>query len=136
MNTEYSLDIRNFNMILRSIIMNLKLWIARMFIKHPKVTLYCSATGFIIGLLCIVLLKTTPEVNAQSEHVNTKYFTTISVEAGDTLWDIAEEYRTVEYASVQDYIDEVKEINHITGDDITTGCYLTVPYYAEKPIEQ
>lgn len=136
MNKDFTFQIHDFSEDLHGIICNIKYWIARMIIKHPKLALYCTTFSVIIGFLCIIILRTTPNVNAQSDHVNNKYFTTITVATGDTLWDIAEEYRTVEYANAQEYINEVKKINHITGDNITTGCYLTVPYYAEKPIEQ
>ena len=36
------------------------------------------------------------------------------------------------YASYTDYIDEVKQINHISGDDIHAGEYLTIPYYSAQ----
>lgn len=63
---------------------------------------------------------------------NYKYYTSIEIQRGDSLWSIAETYISDEYDSVQDYIDEIKSINHITDDTITQGSYLCVPYYAAK----
>lgn len=58
-----------------------------------------------------------------------KYFTSISISAGDSLYGIAERYISYEYETMQDYIREVREINHITGNDIRQGSYITIPYY-------
>ncbi len=64
-----------------------------------------------------------------------KYFTCITVEPGDTLWDIAEEYKTEEYASTQDYIDEVLAINNLNTANIVSGTSLLIPYYEVKTYE-
>lgn len=101
--------------------------------KYPKLALYGSIMLLASIALTAILCLSGPAVNAQSDHLNQKYYTSIQVNAGDTLWDIAQEYKTAEYSSTKDYVEEVKEINHLTNDTITTGCYLTVPYYAEHP---
>lgn len=62
-----------------------------------------------------------------------KYYKSITIESGDTLWSIAQDYMDDEhYDSVNDYIKEVKQINVLNGDDITYGEHLIVPYYASK----
>ena len=106
---------------------------AKLMVNHPKFTLYGIAATMIIAVVCIFAIKPTAGLNAHPDHVNNKYFTSIQVECGDTLWEIAQEYITPEYASIQEYVDEVIAINHISENDITAGCYLVVPYYAETP---
>lgn len=59
-----------------------------------------------------------------------KYYTSVTVEAGETLWDIAGIYMSDEFSSVQKYIDEVKNINHLTDNKIYAGEKLIVPYYS------
>lgn len=91
-----------------------------------------------IGLIAIVfgvffIHASTDTVRAENNHH--KYFTHILVEEGDTIWDIATEYRTAEYCSTRDYVDEIEQINHISADKITEGCYIMIPYYAEQPID-
>lgn len=66
----------------------------------------------------------------KSEEKFNKYYTSISIKKGDTLWSIASEYMTAEYDNIEEYILEVKRINHISGDTIYAGRYLTVPYYS------
>lgn len=58
-----------------------------------------------------------------------KYYTSVDIEEGDTLWGIAEEYMTEEYEDRDAFIDEVCEMNHITGNMIRTGSTILVPYY-------
>ena len=64
--------------------------------------------------------------------VSYKYYTSITVSSEDTLWSIAERYMDMEhYSSVNDYIQEVKSMNHLQTDIITYGEHLIVPYYAD-----
>lgn len=67
------------------------------------------------------------------DEINIKYYTSIEIEDGDTLWAIANTYMTDEYKDANEYIDEVKSINNISADYITEGCYIVVPYYAQAP---
>lgn len=61
-----------------------------------------------------------------------KYYTSIQIEAGQTLTDIANEYMTSEYKSRNQYINEVMHMNHLSSDEIHAGCYIIVPYYSEE----
>ncbi len=58
-----------------------------------------------------------------------KLYKTIEICPGDSLWAIAEEYRDEHYDSLEDYIQDLKEINHLETDCIEEGNYLTVAYY-------
>lgn len=59
-----------------------------------------------------------------------KYYTEVRVECGDMLWDIAAEHITEEYRSINEYIREIKEINHL-GATLQYGQVLTIPYYSD-----
>jgi len=63
-----------------------------------------------------------------------KYYTSIQIQSGDTLWDLANDYVTSEYHSINEYINEVKKLNSLETDDIHAGQYLTVPYYSSKTL--
>lgn len=60
-----------------------------------------------------------------------KYYTSIEIQSGDTLWSIACEYADENFTTVPDYIDELKFMNHMSSDQITEGHYLTVAYYSD-----
>ena len=58
-----------------------------------------------------------------------KYFTSIRIKKGDSLWSIAKSRISEEYSSIGEYVEEVCETNHIYDGEIKEGMYLVVPYY-------
>ena len=67
--------------------------------------------------------------NSEDTPVQYKYYRSIEIESGDTLWSIAEEYADEHYDSIYDYIYEIKDMNGLISDDIQSGQYLTIAYY-------
>lgn len=61
-----------------------------------------------------------------------KYYTSIQIESGDTLWNIADRYTNHLNISKSDYIDEICQINNIWEDEIIAGEYLVIPYYSNE----
>lgn len=57
-----------------------------------------------------------------------KYYTSIRIKSGDTLWGLAELYGQ-EYKDYSVFIDEVRTINRLSGDRITAGGCLLIPVY-------
>lgn len=68
------------------------------------------------------------QVKASSVKTENIYYKTVEVEDGDTLWDLADRYMGEKSFSRQEYIEQVKELNHLSGDTIESGAYLMVPY--------
>ncbi|MCI8549347.1 MAG: LysM peptidoglycan-binding domain-containing protein [Lachnospiraceae bacterium] len=60
-----------------------------------------------------------------------KYYTSVQIRPGDTLWDIASEY-CHDSSQVNAYVKELKEINHLRNNEIYAGKYLTVIYYSDE----
>ena len=59
-----------------------------------------------------------------------KYYTSIQLRQGDSLWELAGEYASTDQ-SEQEFIDEVCEVNGISESNILhSGQYLVVPYYS------
>lgn len=58
-----------------------------------------------------------------------KYYTSIRLEKGDTLWDIAEQYGRHSGKSTEEYVRELKKMNGLSDDLIHAGNYLTIAYY-------
>ena len=56
--------------------------------------------------------------NAKDNSIRYKYYKSIQIHCGDTLWNIAEENMSDDYESVNDYITEVKKINKLSSDQI------------------
>ena len=72
-----------------------------------------------LTILVTVLVSTSclkgNQVKASSVHEENVYYKTIQVEEGDTLWTLADQYMGNCSFDRQEYIDEVKEMNHLTA---------------------
>lgn len=71
-----------------------------------------------------------PSVIARNQNT-VKCYTSVQVDAGDSLWSIATAHMTSEYRNIDDYINEIKVINGISGNMIQQGSYLNIPYYLD-----
>lgn len=62
-----------------------------------------------------------------------KYYKSVVVEEGDTLWRYACEYALDSYYDSPDaYIQEVVHINSLSEEQITYGQHLILPYYSAE----
>lgn len=92
----------------------------------PKTQFLLVIAAVVVVILCSAFIS----VKAKgSDTTGCKYFTTIQVEEGDSLWSIADSYCSSDYTDYNEYIDEVKSINNMDDDNIKKGSYLVVPYY-------
>lgn len=97
--------------------------------------------AFVIGLSALFILVCsmvfgTIRTSAASADIPYKYYTSVQIQKGDTLWDIADTYCSPEYDTISDYIEEVRSINQLSSsDEIHSGQYLTVPYYSHEYLE-
>lgn len=90
-------------------------------------------TLFIVIITAIILLGSSIHAFASSKENQPlhKYYTSVRVEAGDTLWKIAEEYKP-SADSTKSYIKEICKLNKIKSDDIHAGDYIVVAYYSTE----
>lgn len=90
---------------------------------------FCSVIAII--MICSIIFETTHTQAAPAASTH-KYYTSVQIQSGDTLWAIANNYITDEYSDMNEYIAEVCSINHIAEDEIHAGSYIVVPYYATE----
>ncbi len=97
-----------------------------------------SFTKFFITLMvvatavCIILFSNHSVTNASESGNNvqlTKYYKTITIEQGDTLWSIAQEYKSGDYKTTQDYVNELISMNGLHSEQITSGQKLVIAYF-------
>ncbi len=89
--------------------------------------------GIVILLLAVIFSVgfITKTVTASRSNERIKLVTSIEIQKGDTLWEIASAYMSEEYDDLNDYIYEIKRSNGMTSDDIHTGNFLILPYYED-----
>ena len=62
-----------------------------------------------------------------------KYYTSIQIEKGDSLWTLSDKYIVDGVYSKDDFIEETSELNHLTNqDELHAGDYLTIAYYSTE----
>lgn len=84
------------------------------------------ALGILLGSSMNAMASSEKDISSYN-----KYYVSIRVESGDTLWTIADEYVEGFNLSKSDYIKEVCQINSISEDNIHAGDYIVVPYYSQ-----
>lgn len=85
--------------------------------------IFCVAfAGLKAGAISTNAKNTNPEGSA-------KQYKSVMVERDDCLWDIADRYMGRGYSDKRVYIEEVRQINNLTSDELHFGSYLCVPYY-------
>ena len=91
-----------------------------------------SATMIFAAAIILVLLlgNNTVKTKASANQNGVKYYKSIMVKAGDSLWTIADRYmEPSEYVDEREYVNEIKQINKLDSDNITYGEHLIVSYY-------
>ncbi len=59
--------------------------------------------------------------------ISDKGYITVTVEANDTLWTLAQKYMNDDYYDIETYVNEVVLMNHIQQDQIFAGEQLLIP---------
>lgn len=98
-------------------------------VRRQKMLIAAILTLFI--MICSMFFRsilTDAHGNRGEDPVDYTYYTSIQVEAGDTLSSIAKKYRSASDESTNDYIEKLKDMNHLSSDEIHEGEYLMVAY--------
>ncbi len=85
----------------------------------------------IAGLAVLLLMKfSAHSVSATEQTAQEKYYRSIQLEAGDTLWDLADSEMGAGFADKRAFISEVEAINHVDANQLHEGANLIIPYFA------
>lgn len=96
---------------------------------------YILAFAISVMLLSCLFGKTLVAANEREAEPNLcRYYTSIQIEAGDTLWSIAETYNNSSVMDIRAYIDELRKTNHLHTDSIKAGDSLVILYFGQLPI--
>ena len=67
----------------------------------------------------------------QKQNTQYKYYTSITIEYGESLWSIAQKYCN-ETEEPSHYVEELKKINGLSEETIHAGNNLVVYYYSNE----
>lgn len=99
-------------------------------VRSQKIAILVSAI-IVISLIVLLCSSIHAFANSNSKPVN-KYYTSIVIEDGDTLWTLADRYNNSTIMNKQDYIKEICILNCISEDSIHTGDSIIVSYYSDE----
>lgn len=91
----------------------------RRYILKNRRRFYMFVIAMTVLLSCVFLAAT---VNGADTN---KTFTNVTVEKGDTLWDLAKEYS--DGGDIRNYIHEIQKVNNLPGGDIFAGDIIKMP---------
>ena len=105
--------------------------IRRILSKNRIVTLsllFGIASFIIIGIILFTVFLPS---KSNQDIVANKYYKSIQIQKGYTLWSIATENMDVNYyKNTSEYVKEIKTINALVSDRVTAGNYMIIPYYS------
>lgn len=62
-----------------------------------------------------------------------KYYMSIQIAPGDSLWSIAHTYMDEHYETIPDYIEDIASVNGISPRTVLkSGEFLIIPYYPQS----
>lgn len=103
--------------------------------KKQKIKLFALRRILIIWVLMLFMVvlfagKSMFTAMAKEERVEINpYYTSIQIQTGDSLWQIADKFCQGSHLTKGEYIEVLKKINRLSEDTIHAGQYLTVVYY-------
>ena len=102
---------------------------ARIVAKRRMILLLATVLLITIGSVIFGSIFSSAQANADESGIKYKYYKSIVIEDGDTLWSIAKDYQTDMYETTQEYIDELRELNNLNSNHIQEGQHLLIAYY-------
>ena len=89
-------------------------------------------TSVIIFMAIILSFSFSSDASSKNNE-QYKYYTSVSVNVGDSVWTIAEEYMDdLHYRSTKEFVNDIARINKISPDTmLKAGTNLIVPYYSD-----
>jgi hypothetical protein len=97
--------------------------------NKAKFNVLCVSVLVMLIIICSGIMIANAGVSDDVKIEQYKYYTSISIEKGDTLWSIADNY-VDGTDSINQYVNDLKEINHLQNDCIYQGQNLIVYYYS------
>lgn len=99
---------------------------------RKNIFLLTLSITFILILAAFLITSFSTQASDHQHQPSYKYYKSIMISDGDTLWSIAAQNMDSHYEHAADYVAEVKRMNSLETDRIIAGNYLIIPYYSTE----
>ncbi len=99
--------------------------------KNILLSIFTSCLVIILSFTAGSFLS---NAEAEDKEVTFKYYKSVLIENGDTLWSIASEHKAPDM-DTKAFVEEIRKMNGLNSNIITIGNYLIVPYYSNDSNE-
>ena len=82
----------------------------------------------ILFTLIMSIILFTNKADAETNRQVYTYYTSYEIKPGDTLWTIADQFMGPDFTDKEDFIQNIKSMNHLSTDEITYGKFLVIEY--------
>lgn len=108
--------------------------IKRQRIVRRQYILLTLVISILLFMLMFFRLSVMSDAQSDDFEPEYKYYKTVTVYSGDTLWDIANSnYNSDKYSDMNTYIDEILSINSMANaDQVKAGESLIIPYFSKE----
>ena len=88
----------------------------------------------IVILSMFVIFSFKSDASSDGGHKQYRYYTSVSITRGDSVWSIADEYMDpMHYRDVASFARDIAHVNRISSDaKLMAGTSLIVPYYSDE----
>lgn len=95
------------------------------------------AIGIMASVVLFLAIILSFSFNSDASNMNNeqyRYYKTVSVSTGDSVWTIAEEYMDyLHYRNTREFVNDITRINQISPDSkLKAGNNIIIPYYSEE----
>ena len=99
--------------------------------RHKNIgLLVILITAIVAVFICSGLSTYAQAKDTEQEY---KYYTSVRIAEGDTLWEVAVSNYNENHDTVTSFIDEVCQINGLTEDSVIfEGMNIIIPYYSRE----
>lgn len=100
-------------------------------VSIPKLVFFALIILMLLMAVMQIRFFTSSHAQAAIDETRIRYLS-VPIVAEDTLSDIALEYYSDEFGSMDQYISRIKEYNSLTSDAIYAGNHLIIPVYVHS----
>ena len=97
-------------------------------LKGTLIALAAAAFLALIAVIPSVHSATEADLQAGAKTETRVFYERYEVQLNDSLWKIAEQHAVSYGVSTAQYVQLLREMNHLNGDRIITGQFLILPF--------